>query len=240
MDTSREDFSHLSDPEWAAYERMVTIFGEASVINMLNTFNPEAQKLTALNFMHQEIVGAQRQTTTPVARVAPLKLDVNHYKGGENEPLLRWFVEMDTALRVRQIYDPDHQVAFAMSKLGGRARSWAFGRRLTDPGCFPDYEAFKYELKLAFEPPKNEFRARAEFLDLRQGRLELHDYAQRARYLVSSIVSDPVDYATQVVTFMKGLNDGCNGPLITCLSTYLKGCWAPEMRQREAGHVSTG
>lgn len=95
-----------------------------------------------------------------------------------------------------------------MSKLAGRAKSWAFGRRLSDPLCFPTYEAFKNELKLAFEPPKCEFRARAEFLDLRQLKMDLHSYAQRARYLVSSIVSEPVDMATQVVTFMKGLNDG--------------------------------
>ncbi|OWZ16877.1 reverse transcriptase [Phytophthora megakarya] len=49
------------------------------------------------------------------------------------------------------------------------------------------YESFKEELKLAFEPPQNEFRSRAEFLDLQQ---------------------DPVDEATKVVTFMKGLEEG--------------------------------
>ncbi|KAF1319736.1 reverse transcriptase, partial [Globisporangium splendens] len=64
------------------------------------------------------------------------------------------------------------------------------------------------ELKKAFEPPQSEFRARAEFLKLRQGRFDLHSYAQRARYLVSSIVDEPIDVPTQVVTFMTGLNDG--------------------------------
>ncbi|KAF1324715.1 reverse transcriptase, partial [Globisporangium splendens] len=49
---------------------------------------------------------------------------------------------------------------------------------------------------------------RAEFLKLRQGRFDLHSYAQRARYLVSSIVDEPIDVPTQVVTFMTGLNDG--------------------------------
>ncbi|KAF1321583.1 reverse transcriptase, partial [Globisporangium splendens] len=60
----------------------------------------------------------------------------------------------------------------------------------------------------AFEPPQSEFRARAEFLKLCQGRFDLHSYAQRARYLVSSIVDEPIDVPTQVVTFMTGLNDG--------------------------------
>ncbi|KAE8886414.1 hypothetical protein PF003_g29576 [Phytophthora fragariae] len=96
-----------------------------------------------------------------------------------------------------------------MSCLGGRARSWAYGRRLTDPTCFSTYEVFKEEeFRQAFEPPQNEFRSRAEFLDLQQGKHDVHAYAQRARYLVSNIVTNPIDDATKVVTFMKGLKDG--------------------------------
>ncbi|KAE9017459.1 hypothetical protein PR001_g14386, partial [Phytophthora rubi] len=95
-----------------------------------------------------------------------------------------------------------------MSCLGGRARSWAYGRRLTDPTCFSTYEVFKEELRQAFEPPQNEFRSRAEFLDLQQGKHDVHAYAQRARYLVSNIVTNPIDEATKVVTFMKDLKDG--------------------------------
>ncbi|KAG2878249.1 hypothetical protein PC117_g26957 [Phytophthora cactorum] len=56
-----------------------------------------------------------------------------------------------------------------MSYLGGRARSWVYRRRLTDATCFGTYAEFKEELRQAFEPPKNEFRSRAEFLDLQQG-----------------------------------------------------------------------
>ncbi|GMF53975.1 unnamed protein product [Phytophthora fragariaefolia] len=95
-----------------------------------------------------------------------------------------------------------------MSCLGGRARSWAYGRRLTDPTCFSTYEVFKEELKQAFEPPQNEFRSRAEFLNRQQGKHDVHAYAQRARYLVSNIVTNPIDEATKVFTFMKGLKDG--------------------------------
>ncbi|KAK1939048.1 hypothetical protein P3T76_009123 [Phytophthora citrophthora] len=99
------------------------------------------------------------------------------------------------------------KVAFAMSCLGGRARSWVYGRRLSDPTFLSTYEVFKEELKLTFEPPKNEFRSRAEFLDLQQGKDDVHTIAQRARYLVSNIVANPIDEATKVVTFMKGLRD---------------------------------
>ncbi|GMF53486.1 unnamed protein product [Phytophthora fragariaefolia] len=73
--------------------------------------------------------------------------------------------------------------------------------------CFSTYEVVKEELRHAFEPPQNEFRSRAEFLDLQQGKHDVHAYAQRARYLVSNIVANPIDEATKVVTFMKGLKD---------------------------------
>ncbi|KAL4124847.1 hypothetical protein PRIC2_008441 [Phytophthora ramorum] len=178
---------------------------------MLRTLSPTEQHGVALGFMVKE----QRETTartsvSPSAtpRVESLKLHVSSYVGREGEPLLRWLVEVDTAIAARRIVDPLSKVAFAMSCLGGRARSWAYGRRLTDPTCFSTYEEFKEELKLAFEPPQNEFRSRAEFLDLQQGKHNVHAYAQRARYLVSNIVTNPIDEATKVVTFMKGLRDG--------------------------------
>lgn len=205
-----EQFPHLSSHEWAALERMRLVIGEAAVVNLLTSASSEDQRNAAVSFMHHEITSAQRQIATPVSSIktVPLKLDVSPYRGGENEPLARWFVELDAAIAARQLRDPSQQVLFAMSKLSGRAKSWAYGKRLADPNCFPSYDHFKAELKIAFEPPQGEFRARTEFLKLRQGRHDLHEYAQQARYLVSSVVEQPIDVATQVVTFLNGLNDG--------------------------------
>ncbi|GMF47796.1 unnamed protein product [Phytophthora fragariaefolia] len=56
--------------------------------------------------------------------------------------------------------------------------------------------------------PRRTSSDRAGFLDLQQGKHDVHAYAQRARYLVSNIVTNPIDEATKVVTFMKGLRDG--------------------------------
>ncbi|KAG3088668.1 hypothetical protein PC121_g4384 [Phytophthora cactorum] len=95
-----------------------------------------------------------------------------------------------------------------MSCLGGRARGWAYGRRLTDATCLGTYVEFKEELRQAFEPLKKEFRSRGGILDLQQGKHDVHAYAQRARYLVSNIVTNPMDEMTKVVTFIKGLRDG--------------------------------
>ncbi|KAF1335621.1 Pol protein, partial [Globisporangium splendens] len=205
-----EGFPHLSFHEWMALERMRDVIGEAAVVSLLRSASPEDQKSAVVSFMHHEIMSSRKQVATPVSslRTVPPKLDVSPYRGGENEPLSRWFVELDAAIAARQLRDPSQQVLFAMSNLAGRAKSWAYGKRLVDLNCFPSYDHFKTELKKAFEPPQSEFRARAEFLKLRQGRFDLRSYAQRARYLVSSIVDEPIDVPTQVVTFMTGLNDG--------------------------------
>ncbi|KAG3061962.1 hypothetical protein PI125_g24612 [Phytophthora idaei] len=180
---------------------------------MLRTLSPTEQHGVALGFIVKEQRDAAAATTTTASsgttpRVQSLKLHVSNYVGKEGEPLLRWLVEVDTAIAARRIFDDPSRVAFAMSCLGGRARSWAYGRRLTDATCFGTYAEFKEELRQAFEPPKIEFRSRAEFLDLQRGKHDIHAYAQRARYLVSNIVTNPMDEATKVITSMKGLRDG--------------------------------
>ncbi|KAF1325951.1 putative retroelement, partial [Globisporangium splendens] len=182
-----EGFPHLSSHEWMALERIRDVIGEAAVVSLPRSASPEDQKSAVVSFMHHEIVSSQKQVATPVSslRTVPLKLDVSPYRGGENEPLSRWFVELDAAIAARQLRDLSQQVLFAMSNLAGRAKSWAYGKRLADLNCFPSYDHFKTELKKAFEPPQSEFRARAEFLKLRQGRFDF-----------------------TLVTFMTGLNDG--------------------------------
>src|SRR5689334_13135641 len=184
VELTNEYFPHLSSHEWSALERMRDVIGEAAVVSLLRSASPEDQKNAAVSFMHHEIMESRKQVATPVSsfRTVPLKLNVSPYRGGENEPLSRWFVELDAAVAARQLRDPAQQLLFAMSNLASRAKSWAHGKRLADPNCFFSYDNLKAELKMAFEPPQSEFRARAEFLKLRQGRFDLHSYAQRARY----------------------------------------------------------
>ncbi|KAG2763523.1 hypothetical protein Pcac1_g24809 [Phytophthora cactorum] len=207
------DCPHLSDPEWEALQRLATVIGETAVATMLRTLSPTEQHGVALGFIVKEQRDAAAATTTTASsgttpRVQSLKLHVSNYVGKEGEPLLRWLVEVDTAIAARRIFDDPSKVASAKTCLGGRARSWAYGRRLTDATCFGTYAEFKEELRQSFKPPKNALRSRAEFLDLQQGKHDVHAYAQRARYLVSNIVTNPMDEATKVVTLMKGLRDG--------------------------------
>ncbi|KAK1931503.1 hypothetical protein P3T76_012832 [Phytophthora citrophthora] len=125
MSVMRTDCAHLSDPEWEALQRLSQVIGEAAVATMLRTLSPTEQHGV-------DIVKEQRDVAASVAspkpRVESLKLHVSTYTGKEDETLLRWLVELDTAVAARRIVDPMSKVAFAMSCLGGRARSWAYGR----------------------------------------------------------------------------------------------------------------
>ncbi|KAE8885808.1 hypothetical protein PF003_g29981 [Phytophthora fragariae] len=128
---AREDCLHLADPEWEALQRLSTVIGEAAVATMLRTLSPTEQHGVALGFImkEQRETAARATVSTPsTPRVESLKLHVNSYVGREGEPLLRWLVEVDTAITARRIVDPLSKVAFAMSCLGGRTRSWAYGR----------------------------------------------------------------------------------------------------------------
>jgi hypothetical protein len=161
-----------------------------------------------LNRPPQPVVVEQRTAPPSPSHTRALKLDVAKYSGSDKESLLRWLVELEASLQARNLTSPQLQVAFAMSCLAGRAKTWAFGRRLADPKCFGTYQQFRVALREAFEPPKSEFRARAEFLKIKQGKRDIHAYVQHARYKVSCVVEEPIDEATKVVTYMTGLNDG--------------------------------
>uniref|UniRef100_A0AAV1U1I4 CCHC-type domain-containing protein n=1 Tax=Peronospora matthiolae TaxID=2874970 RepID=A0AAV1U1I4_9STRA len=114
-------------------------------------------------------------------RPETLKIDISKYRGVDEDSLLRWFVELDDAIRARRIDVGDMQVAFAQSNQAGRAETWA--------------------------PPRAEFRARTELLKLRQGKRDVHAYAQHIRHLTSCINSNPMDEHTLVSVFMQGLAD---------------------------------
>uniref|UniRef100_A0AAV1U1H4 CCHC-type domain-containing protein n=1 Tax=Peronospora matthiolae TaxID=2874970 RepID=A0AAV1U1H4_9STRA len=141
-------------------------------------------------------------------RPETLKIDISKYRGVEEDSLLRWFVELDDAIRARRIDDGEMQVAFAQSNLAGRAKTWALGLKLHDPYAFGSLEVFKSRLRQTFEPPRAEFRARTELLKLKQGKRDVHAYAQHIRHLTSCINSNPVDEHTLVSVFMQGLADG--------------------------------
>ena len=100
------------------------------------------------------------------------------------------------------------QVAYTMSRLGRRARSWAYNQRTKNSPCFPTWENLKVGLTSAFKPPKSEFRTRARFLHLKQGKKSVYEYAQETQAIIASVSKYPIDPFTQVSVFLNGLREG--------------------------------
>uniref|UniRef100_A0AAV1VM37 Retrotransposon gag domain-containing protein n=1 Tax=Peronospora matthiolae TaxID=2874970 RepID=A0AAV1VM37_9STRA len=85
-------------------------------------------------------------------RPETLKIDISRYKGTDEDFLLRWFMELDDAIRARHIEGDEMQVTFALSNLTGRAKNWALGLKIHDPNVFESLQILKSRLKETFEP----------------------------------------------------------------------------------------
>uniref|UniRef100_A0AAV1UNJ0 Uncharacterized protein n=1 Tax=Peronospora matthiolae TaxID=2874970 RepID=A0AAV1UNJ0_9STRA len=139
---TRDGYSHLSDVEWDAVERMGSTMGIHAVSVMLEALNRDAQHATIAKFIQSELDAERekfellRQQQAAAGgsmhsrRPETLKIDISKYRGVEEDSLERWFVELDDAIRARRIDDGDMQVAFAQSNLAGRAKTWALGLKL--------------------------------------------------------------------------------------------------------------
>ena len=90
-----------------------------------------------------------------------------------------------------------------MSNLAERAKDCSLGRKLHDSYAFESFEVYKTRLRQSFVPPRAEFRARAELLDIKQGKRDVHAYAQHVRYLSNCIVQNPMDEHTLIALFIK-------------------------------------
>ena len=214
---ARQVCTHLSDLEWKAILGLSELLGEKQVLLLLSSNTPAEHQRIAFNFIardNERLREKEKSNGTRPQQPKPLKLHVPLYKGEDSQNLPRWFVSVERAITAQQIDNESLKVSFVISKLDGPARSWAEGCQLADPNVFRTYQGLKESLMETFQPPKSEFRARAEYLDIRQDKLDIHAYVQIARDLISCIVMEPMDEATKVTTFMKGLN---NGPVRTQL-----------------------
>uniref|UniRef100_A0AAV1UG17 Retrotransposon gag domain-containing protein n=1 Tax=Peronospora matthiolae TaxID=2874970 RepID=A0AAV1UG17_9STRA len=92
----------------------------------------------------------------------------------------------------RHIEGDEMQVTFALSNLTGRAKTWASGLKLHDPNVFESLEILKSRLKETFEPPRADFTVSSALLRFKQGKRDVHAYAQHLRYLAISVTENPV------------------------------------------------
>ncbi|KAG2887003.1 hypothetical protein PC119_g20933 [Phytophthora cactorum] len=92
------------------------------------------------------------------AHPKPLRLKVNPREWMECENLHFWVREVELIMEAALITSESLRVVFALSNLSGRAKSWAYTREATSPGCFASWAQLCEQLRAAFLPANYEYR----------------------------------------------------------------------------------
>ncbi|POM63381.1 Gag protein [Phytophthora palmivora] len=135
------------------------------------------------------------------AQPKPLWHKINSYEGEEGENLHFWVREVELAMDAALISTERLRIAFALSNMGGRSKTWAYTREATTPGCFTTWAQLCQQLRAAFLPANYEYRQRSRFLACKQGKRELHEYIQEMQ-------GTPYLNTSRVTVFMDGLKVG--------------------------------
>ena len=134
----RDGSSFLSEIERKAVERMGLTVGGDAIMAMLSGLDRDALHSAIAKFIQHELAEAKEKVAlliqessqqaellrlqqvhnsvpgvTHARRPETLKIDISKYRGVEEDYLLRWFVELDYAIRARHIRDEQMQVTFA-------------------------------------------------------------------------------------------------------------------------------
>ena len=100
------------------------------------------------------------------------------------------------------------RVGLAVSKVGARAREWAFSFSTSALLVFFHMGLAETRIYRVFALPNQTYRVRSRFLSARQGKKELSDYVQELRTLIASLQLDPLPEMVLVTIFMEGLRTG--------------------------------
>ncbi|KAG4045534.1 hypothetical protein PC123_g19062 [Phytophthora cactorum] len=171
-------FPHLTRVEWEALHRLAAVSGEVIVTSLLRSATPDQQRLAAQEFMEHELADANRRVSTPS-------------RSSKND-----VVKMETSP-----YSGVGEDRLPLNRWFREIDIAIASRLLEAPSA-------KGDLRLAFEPPQDESRVRADCFALRQGMMSMRDYVQKTRHLASCIVAKPIDMASQVHVFVFGMREG--------------------------------
>ncbi|POM59310.1 Gag protein [Phytophthora palmivora] len=143
------------------------------------------------------------------AQPKPLRLKVNPYEEKERENLHFWVREVELAMDAALISIERRRVTVALPNLGGQAKTWAYTRQATSPGCFTTWTQLCEQLEAIFLPMNYEYRQHSRFLACKQGKRDLHEYIQEMRVIAASLVVNPLPEHIKVTVFMDGLKAQC-------------------------------
>ncbi|KAG2759936.1 hypothetical protein Pcac1_g28125 [Phytophthora cactorum] len=108
---------------------------------------------------------------------------------------------MDAAL----ISTEQLRVAFALSNLSGRAKSWAYTREATTPGCFASWAQLCEQLRAAFLPANYEYRQRSR---LNNESVSCTNTPEGCGSSLHPLWENPLHEQIKVTVFIDGLRVG--------------------------------
>ncbi|KAI9991531.1 hypothetical protein PInf_019227 [Phytophthora infestans] len=206
----RSDFSQMNDSQFESVRKMAGIFGmEALQSLVVSTPAEQLERVNAFDAYEQGLIEHVRENLQAPAAEAnpphpkPIRLKAKPYEGKEGENLHFWVREVELAMDAALISTEQLRVAFALSNLSGRAKSWVYTREATSPGCFTSWAQLCEQLRAAFLPANYEYCQCSRFLSC-----ELHEYDQEIRELTASLVGNPLSEHIKMTAFMDGLRVG--------------------------------
>ncbi|POM64447.1 Putative Polyprotein [Phytophthora palmivora] len=188
-------FPHLTSIEWQALHRLVAVAGEVVITSLLCSATPD---------QHHQVIQELMMETSSYSGTGPARLPQNH-----------WFSDSDITISSKLIEAPSAKVNFLLSRLSDKAKEWTLGKLVVDQHAFPTLETLQSDLRLALEPPQGGSLVWTTFFALKQGKMSMRDYAQKARHLASGIVTKPIDVLSQVHIFVSGMRKGMTRHCLT-------------------------
>ncbi|KAG3009321.1 hypothetical protein PC120_g15692 [Phytophthora cactorum] len=186
------EFPHLNDAQLESIRKVAGIFG-MNALQSLAAATPaeQVERVNAFDAYERGLIA-----------------HANPYEEKEGESLHFWVQEVELAMEAALITSESLRVEFALSNLSGRAKSWAYTREATSPGCFASWAHLCEQLRAAFLPANYEYRQRPRFLSCKHVRRELHEYIQVMRVLTASLVGNPLPENFKMTMFIDGLKVG--------------------------------